>query len=337
MQGVKKRPGERLYGGVGAVREEFFGTLEQYSSPFLVGFGRPTSTAAILGASLMLGALSKSRAQERAQERWRTSRIRRMPVVSFAAVKRTLLALGIALATVLLSAGTASAAANPYTGNGYDASQYQCSNRVPTPLDGGFTSFAVIRVTGGRPFTADSCRQALWNAAEGSIALAPSLYVNVAYSGAYGHNVSGYCAGLTLSPESYTGSYLKAYRIGCAEGEYAFGHAPAVGAGQKANLMWWLDVETGNSWSSSDHRLNQAAIDGTADRLATLSGVPVGVYSYDGSWNTITTGSGFTPHSASATWVALSGGCGTSFVGALPQWIWQSGSTATGYDADYAC
>jgi len=251
-------------------------------------------------------------------------------------VKRTILALGIALATALLSPGTASAS-GLYTGAGYDASQYQCSNGVPTPLDSRFTSFAVIRVTGGRPFTADSCRQALWNAAESSTALAPSLYVNVAYSGAYGRNVSGYCAGLASSPESYTGSYLKAYRIGCAEGEYAFVHEPSVGAGQKANMMWWLDVETGNSWSSSDRRLNQAAIDGTADRLVTLSGVLVGVYSYPGSWNTITTGSGFTPHSASATWVALSGGCGTSFIAALPQWIRQYGSSATGYDADYAC
>ncbi|HVC99914.1 MAG TPA: hypothetical protein VNG93_02055 [Candidatus Dormibacteraeota bacterium] len=258
-------------------------------------------------------------------------------------MKKSILALGVSLAALLLSGVSATAAtytSQGYTGQGYDASRYQCSGGKPAPLDSNYISFGIIRVTGGRPFTADSCRQALWNAAENESppeAEAPSLYLNVAYSGAYGKDVvSGtYCAGVTSA--SYTGSYLKAYRIGCAEGDYAYNHAPIVESGQTANQMWWLDVETANSWSSSDKVLNQAAIDGAADRLVQIAGLPVGIYSDAYYWNAITTGSGYAPAKASATWVTSPTACGSSFIASLPQLIRQSGLTATGYDADYAC
>jgi len=244
-------------------------------------------------------------------------------------LSRFLLVLTIAGATLIATAGSAAAANGPYVGQGYDASSYQCINGVPAALDPAFVSFGIIRVTGGRPFTVDSCRQALWNqAASGTTA--PSLYVNVAYSGAYGHNVSGFCSTAT-SAEGYSGRHLQAYRIGCAESDFAF---VQVATGTVRPTAWWLDVETGNSWSSSDPVLNQAAIDGAADRLKFLSGGAVGVYSYATAWNQITSGPGFAPASASGTWVA--GGC-TTFSTALLPWLRQSGNTASGADADYAC
>ena len=246
---------------------------------------------------------------------------------------RTLVStLALSAAALVLTAGSGLANAGPYTGTGYDASSYQCSNGVPNNLDSNFSSFGIVRVTGGRPFTVDSCRQALWGQAVASTTSTPSLYVNVAYSGAYGRQVSGACASAT-SP-IYTGKNLSAYRIGCAESLYAFGHISTGGVTPKA---WWLDVETGNSWSSSDRTLNEAAIQGAADELKSLSGVAVGVYSYASSWNTITSGSGFAPASASGTWVAGAADCSSSFSSGLPEWLRQSGKTSTGADADYAC
>ncbi len=253
-------------------------------------------------------------------------------VLIWAIMARFFIVLILAGATLIATAGPASANNGPYVGQGYDASSYQCTKGVPAALDPAFTSFGIVRVTGGRPFTVDSCRAALWKqAATGSSG--PSLYVNVAYSGAYGHQVSGFCSTAT-SPEGYSGKYLQAYRIGCAESNFAFGQ---VNTGTVTPVAWWLDVETGNSWSSSDRVLNQAAIDGAADRLKFQSGVFVGVYSYPSAWDTITTGSRFQPASASGSWVAGAADCTVTFsVGLLP-WLRQSGKTATGADADYAC
>ena len=244
-------------------------------------------------------------------------------------MSRFLIVLAIASVSLIETAGSAAASNGPYVGQGYDASSYQCINGVPVALDPAFTSFGIIRVTGGRPFTVDSCRQALWRQAAFGTS-PPSLYVNVAYPGAYGHKVSGFCLTATAA-EGYSGRYLQAYRIGCAESDFAFGQ---IVTGKVTPTAWWLDVEIGNSWSSSDPVLNQAAIDGAADRLKFLSRVAVGVYSSATAWNQITSGTGFRPASASGSWVA--GDC-TTFSTGLLAWLRQSGNTSSGADADYAC
>jgi len=245
---------------------------------------------------------------------------------------RFLLVLTIGGAILIATARPVSANNGPYVGQGYDASSYQCVKGVPVALDPEYTSFGIVRVTGGRPFTADSCRQKLWDQASTGTS-APSLYVNVAYSGAYGRRVSDFCS-TANSPEGYGGKYLAAYRIGCAESSFAFGQ---ITIGNVKPTAWWLDVEIGNSWSSSDRSLNQAAIDGAADRLSSLSGVAVGVYSYPSAWNTITSGSSFKPASASGSWVAAAADCTATFSTGLQPWLRQFGTTSSGADADYAC
>ena len=248
-------------------------------------------------------------------------------------MKGLLAVMAITAGVIALTTQSGLASVGPYLGTGYDASSFQCSRGAPNPIDPAFSSFAIVRVTGGRPFTVDTCRQALWNQAVSGTTSPPSLYVNVAYSGAYGKQVSGACANVT-STAGYAGKYLNAYRIGCAESQYAFAQ---IATGRATPKAWWLDVETGNSWSSSDRRLNEAAIQGAADRLKAFSGGAVGVYSYAASWNTITSGSGFAPASASASWVAGVTNCRSSFSAALAQWLYQSGTTSGGADADYAC
>src|SRR3989442_10246273 len=155
---------------------------------------------------------------------------------------RFLIVLTIGGAILIAAATPASANNGPYVGQGYDASSYQCANGVPVALDPAFTSFGIVRVTGGRPFTVDSCRQALWDQASTGTS-APSLYVNVAYSGAYSRHVSGFCS-TANAPEGYGGRYLAAYRIGCAESSFAFGQ---IAIGTVKPTAWWLDVEIRNS------------------------------------------------------------------------------------------
>ncbi|HET7419655.1 MAG TPA: hypothetical protein VFL27_04690 [Candidatus Dormibacteraeota bacterium] len=244
-------------------------------------------------------------------------------------MRRFLPALVVAGVALVMTAGTAFAQTNPFVPigtAGYDTSSYQCTKA--TTSTAGY-SYGIVRVTGGRPFSVDTCSSSLWTQAETTSY--PMLYENVAYSKAYSHQVSSSCANAS-SPEGYTGQYLQAWQIGCGESYFAYSKRPID---TRTAVAWWLDVETGNSWSSSDRVLNEAAIDGAVDELLSLN-VPVGVYSYAGAWNTITTGAGFRPRNASGAWVP-EGGCSGSFSASLPQWFYQSGTTSWGADADYAC
>jgi hypothetical protein len=242
------------------------------------------------------------------------------------------IAVGVAFfATAATAAAQTSPPSNPYGTPGtpgYDASSYQCSNAGNTPTA---YKFGIVRVTGGRPFSVDSCSQPLWVQAE--MTSYPSFYENVAYSKAYAHQVPSLCN--TSSPENYTGQYLQAWQIGCAESAFAVSKQPTIPTGGKPAAVWWLDVELGNSWSTSNFGLNQAAIDGAADglRLVFVT-VPIGIYSSEYSWAHITN-AGYTPtNNATGAWVAEASCSGT--LSGLPLWLYQSGTTSFG-DSDTAC
>ncbi len=244
-------------------------------------------------------------------------------------MRRLLTVLAMTGIALVATAGKTAAQTNPYSpfgSPGYDTSSYQCSSA--NVVTSNYT-FGIVRVTGGRPFSLDSCRQQLWIQAE--YTSQPSLYENVAYSMAYAHQVPSSCA--TTSLEGYSGQHLQAWQIGCAESDFAFNNRPT---NLKTAAAWWLDVETGNSWSTSNKLLNQAAIDGAVDRLIALNVPVVGIYSYTNAWNQITSGAAFKPANASGAWVAESG-CLGSFSTNLPQWLYQSGRTSWGADLDSAC
>nr|MDQ6906866.1 hypothetical protein [Chloroflexota bacterium] len=65
-------------------------------------------------------------------------------------------------------------------------------------------------------------------------------------------------------------------------------------AAQQANTfatrMWWLDIETLNSWSETDLARNQAVIKGALQFLLVEHGFMVGVYSTTAMWQEITGG-----------------------------------------------
>ena len=237
------------------------------------------------------------------------------------AVRRLLTALLVA-GVALFATAAAVAAQTPYTGTGYDISYPQCSSAT---LPGG--SFGIIGVNNGRPFTSynSQCFAALEAHAQASGT--PSLYINTAYSGAYRKNVTTFCAQQGQS---------MAWQIGCSEAATSFGYAgqPATGS----VTMWWLDVETANSWSSRDLSLNQTTIEGAASFLVG-KGFPVGVYSTVGAWQTITgSKTTYTPASTTASWIAgQNGACpanGAKSFDSNPIWLSQY---VSGFDYDNAC
>jgi len=63
--------------------------------------------------------------------------------------------------------------------------------------------------------------------------------------------------------------------------------AYAVSQGVTTPKGWWLDVETENSWWSTDLSLNQYTIQGIVDTLRRTSSAAVGIYSTGYQWRTI--------------------------------------------------
>jgi hypothetical protein len=78
-----------------------------------------------------------------------------------------------------------------------------------------------------------------------------------------------------------------AYNYGWNAANHAFTYVAAQ-TGVAAQLQWWLDIETANTWSATV-ALNNADIHGMVDFLA-AQGVSVGVYSTRFQWNQITGG-----------------------------------------------
>ena len=196
----------------------------------------------------------------------------------------------------------------PYTTgqSGYDVSYPQCPG---TSAPSG--SFGIIGVNDGRPFTVNPC---FGNEYSGA---ANSVYINAAYAKAYRGNIT---LGCSTGPST-------AWDIGCSEAETSMNDA-----GARSISMWWLDVETANSWSGN-RSLNQATIQGAISRLEAAG--PVGVYSTSSAWGRIA-GSGFVPSGVSGVWVPAPQCQGTSsFINGATVWLTQR--AVNNVDVDTAC
>ncbi len=176
-----------------------------------------------------------------------------------------------ALVLVFLAFADASSSPYPAGGRGHDISFPQCNRPLPH-----IEAFAVIGVTGGRPFTNNPC---LFNEyAWATLApTAPSLYMNV--SGAFGSTAdrgntgpAGACGANDTS--------CRAYNYGFNAARDARAYASSAGV---ASQVWWLDVETANSWWP-ETAYNQRVIQG-AHAFFALAGLTVGVYSTNYQWN----------------------------------------------------
>jgi hypothetical protein len=207
---------------------------------------------------------------------------------------RLLAVTAVAAVGVAFTAGTASAA--PATG-GYDVSYPQCSQVLPTGQ-----AWGVVGVNGGLATTANNCLTAELSWAARSTGTVPSqpkvqLYLNTANPGQIRNQVStwpkagatpyGTCAGGNTTACSWEYGWERAQNSVTA----IFGPA-AVRAGMDpgpAPYIWWLDVETSNTWQSGSSAAlarNRATLEGMTAYLTTR-GATSGIYSTSLQWKTI--------------------------------------------------
>ena len=246
--------------------------------------------------------------------------------------RRGLVGVGLAGVMAVATHIGAAAAFDPYAGAGYDFSYVQCGTSTPAG------QFGIVGVNAGYPFTYyNSCLSSEYGAAPAG---ARSLYVNTGYDPSYttidGRHTTQECANASAQV-SATPVQQAAWAVGCSEAERDVAYANLQAATEPA--AWWLDVETANSWSTTDLSLNRFTLQGAVTELRSLSTAPIGVYSTASQWSAIT--DGYQPP-IDATWIATGQRSSkrarayckaTSFTGA-PIWLVQYVGS---YDHDSAC
>ncbi len=164
--------------------------------------------------------------------------------------------------------------------HGYDVSWPQCGESLPVDGD-----VRIVGVNGGRPYEDNPCLgdQYRWAAQ----APAAAFYMNTSNPGTASKVVDWYGQKSPNALCSRSDEAACAYNYGYNAAKHAFATAQRE-TGNAARHMWWLDVETQNSWSSQTS-LNVADILGSIAYLRT-QGVPVGVYSTGWMWGRIAGG-----------------------------------------------
>jgi hypothetical protein len=201
-------------------------------------------------------------------------------------------ALGISMAVVMVSGGVALAAKPapapiPSALLGNDISWPQCGRSLPKGQ-----AFGVVGVNDGLANTTNPCFAAelSWaqKSAGGTGQDKVALYVNTAnpglagswwpasnsYGGATVSNPYGTCDGTDTPACAYMYGYAKAYD-----------DATVRGVSNPQSYLWWLDVETGNSWETSK-TANTADLEGMTAYFQS-TGARVGIYSTGTQWSQI--------------------------------------------------
>ncbi len=242
-------------------------------------------------------------------------------------VARLAVVASLSALVILVPAGAALAAR---TTVGYDVGYPQCGERLPRDL-----AFGIVGVSDGLAYGENPCLAEQYAWALTARRVAPAFYMNTGNPGPATVRTSWY---RTDGPRA-CGSGDEAgcaYNYGYFAAQDAFDRA-AARTGAASRSVWWLDVETMNSWSA-DVALNVESVRGSVDYLVSVAGVPaVGVYSTGYQWGQITGGAQL----GLPTWVAGASTaeeapalCSASFTGgpvALVQY------PSGGYDADFTC
>ncbi len=208
---------------------------------------------------------------------------------------RSVLVVALAVAAAILAVpGTASAAP---TKIGYDVSYPQCGSSLPKDR-----AFAVVGVNGGLSTKANACLSTqlawAWNSS-GAVAgqSRTQLYLNTANPGEVRTQVTtwpktgttpyGTCDGSNSHACSYQYGWERAKNSVTA---FFLPAAEAAGVDPSpAAYMWWLDVETTNTWQSGSGAAlarNRATLEGMTAYL-TSQDAKVGLYSTNKQWNQI--------------------------------------------------
>lgn len=239
-------------------------------------------------------------------------------------------ALALTLVVVAFPAQTAHAAAaarpgpvsaTPYPSGstGYDVSWPNCAAKVPK-----HPAFGIVGVNGGTAYSQNPClaKQAAWFSSL-------SLYVNTGW-----YDQSAYINPTSPKVCAIGDENCLAYNYGYNAGLYALTYANSQNIHAS---VWWLDVETGNTWNS-DTMQNRNSLQGEYDALIASGVTTVGVYSTTYQWDAVT-GSWFNgwPNWGATTVRTASKAAtfctGHQFNGGPTYLIQFSGSL----DQDYAC
>ncbi|MBT2566269.1 hypothetical protein J7I84_07110 [Arthrobacter sp. ISL-85] len=246
---------------------------------------------------------------------------------------------------VILVLHAVPAEAGTGAGPGNDVSWPQCGKALPKGQ-----AFRVVGVNNGLANTTNPClaTELSWAGASTGGTGQPkvALYVNTANPGSAGAwwPTSNTYAGTTVANpygQCNSGSFGAAcsYMYGYAK---AYDDANSRGVSNPASYFWWLDAETGNSWSA-DKAANRADLEGMTAYFASI-GATAGIYSTSSQWSQI---AGTVPSSSplytSRSWLAgassltsakrmcssapLTGGGKVS----LTQYV------SGGFDYDYSC
>lgn len=195
-----------------------------------------------------------------------------LPILKFFEKLTHTLIISLLLLPVIFSHVVYATSAYRPTKTGFDISYPQCQKEYPA-----YSAFSVIGVNGGRPFTLNPCfyDQIIWSK---SNMAKTSLYLNLSY---ISPRSSEYAL---LGPNicSPTDDNCFAYNYGYQAAKFSTNQV------QQNNFkpyIWWLDIETMNTWSDQKS-LNQQVIQGTIDFL-TENGQRIGIYSTNFQWKTI--------------------------------------------------
>ncbi len=237
-----------------------------------------------------------------------------------------LLFAGLLFAVAWIALSSQAFAYGIYTGGttGNDISYPQCSTSSYPQ-----NSFGIVGVTGGRAFTDNSClaKEFAWAKALSTTA---SLYMNL--NSPIGSTASKGMTGPYGNCKK-TDKLCQAENYGYNAAQDAYTYAQQQGANSS---QWWLDIETGNSWSSSS-TLNQGTINGATKFFSDRS-INLGIYSTQSMWNSITGGY----HNALPAWIATTSTtpatyCSSSYSFTGGQMYLVQYSSGSSFDTDYAC
>jgi hypothetical protein len=256
-----------------------------------------------------------------------------------------LVACSIFLLAGTVGTGAAMAAPEPAKPNGkpqsnstgYDISFPQCLTTFPKS-----PAFGIVDVNHGLAFQANQCLSSEYTWAQTSNSPAQprvSFYLNTGNPGPTSAHWPTLCAG--------SWSQSCAYEYGRSAAQDSFNNAVAASSSSAASAApWWLDVETANSWSSTDLATNRSDLQGALDALRASGVTTIGVYSTNVMWGQITGATSPSsplndPFRALPNWVPGARSlkdapsfCSRTFTGGPVRFVQYPSS---GFDADYVC
>jgi hypothetical protein len=244
--------------------------------------------------------------------------------------RRALVYLALLSAVLAPSAAFAAKPSRTAAPAGYDVSWPQCGGSYPRS-----PAFGIVGVTHGLPWSQNTClaSQYAWASSAPS---APAFYTNSANPETQSAHWNVQSPRATCDG---TASNLDcAYNYGWNAAQDAYTYADAQ-TGLASLRVWWIDVETGNSWQS-DTTSNAAVLHGMVDFLSAR--VPsVGFYSTAYQWGVIT-GSTRT-FAANGSWVAGASSSKQAASWCAPSYTFTGGPVrlvqypAGSFDGDVAC